>query len=168
MAEPFLGEIRMTGFPFAPKGWAQCNGQQMPTNQNQALFALLGTTFGGNGRDNFNLPDLRGRTPMNVGTQRNNSVGYGQVGGEETHTLTIGEMPSHTHTPMASTGSPAHASPVGNFWASNIPQYSTAQESALAPKAIGMSGGGQGHPNLSPYLVINFMIALTGIFPSRQ
>jgi microcystin-dependent protein len=168
MGTPFLGEIRMAAFQLAPKGWAHCDGTTMQLMQNQALFALLGTTFGGDGRTTFNLPDLRGRSPMNVGTQRDNSITWGQKGGEETHTLTIGEIPTHSHTPMASNASPTLPSPVGNFWANNVPQYSPSQETALAKNAIGMTGGGAGHQNLSPFLVINFIIALEGIFPSRN
>src|SRR5208283_3598861 len=109
MASPYLGEIRLVGFTFPPKGWAFCNGQTMPISQNQALFALLGTTFGGNGQTTFNLPDLRGRTALGVGTQSGNSVNGGQVGGEEAHTLTSAEMPSHTHTPIASSAGPTAA-----------------------------------------------------------
>ena len=124
MATPYLGEIRMVSFSFAPKGWALCNGQTMPINQNQALFSLLGTTFGGDGRTTFLLPDLRGRTAMHVGTNGGGSTSWGQKGGEEMHALTPPEMPAHTHTPMASSAGPTASSPAGNFWASNISQYS--------------------------------------------
>jgi len=168
MSEPFYGEIRMVGFKFAPRGWALCDGQQLPINQNQALWTLLGTSFGGDGKVNFNLPDMRGRTPMNVGTLGNNSVNWGQGGGEEMHTLTVAEMPGHTHTPLASSAGPTAANPSGNWWANNVSQYSSSMETGLATNAIGMNAGGQGHENRSPYLVINFVIALTGIYPSRN
>jgi microcystin-dependent protein len=168
MATPFLGEIRMASFQFAPKGWAFCSGTTMQIAQNQALFALLGTTFGGDGRTTFNLPDLRGRAPMDVGAQGANTIVWGQKGGEETHTLVTAEMPAHSHTPMASSGSPTVPSPTGNFWPNGVPEYSTAQETAMANNAIGLTGGGTGHENRSPYLTINFIIALSGIFPSRN
>jgi microcystin-dependent protein len=170
MATPFLGEIRMVGFGFAPKGWAMCNGQSMPINQNQALFSLLGTTFGGNGQTTFLLPDLRGRVPLEPGTKGNTpTYGYGQVGGQEMHTLTIGEMPAHTHTALASSSGPAAPSPSNNFWANGGQQlYVGSPNTAMAANAIANNGGGQAHENRSPYLVINFIIALTGIFPTRS
>jgi microcystin-dependent protein len=170
MGTQYLGEIRIVAFGFAPKGWAACNGQSMPINQNQALFSLLGTTFGGDGRTNFLLPDFRGRAPIEPGTQGNNpAYNYGQIGGEELHTLVVAEMASHTHTATASSATNTLGPPTGNFWASGIAQYATTPIStAMAANAIANTGSNQGHENRSPYLVVNFIIALTGIFPSRN
>ena len=169
MATPFIGEIRMVGFGFAPKGWAACNGQSMPINQNQPLFSLLGTMYGGNGQTTFSLPDLRGRTAINAGAQQGTPVfPQGQPGGEEMHTLTTNEIPGHTHTPVASNAANTVGSPNGNFWASGPTQYAASPiNTAMASNAIANAGSNQGHENRSPYLVINFIIALTGIFPSR-
>jgi microcystin-dependent protein len=171
MATPYLGEIRMAGFGFAPKGWALCTGQSMPINQNQALFSLLGTTFGGNGVTTFLLPDLRGRLPFGVGSA-NGSPSYtpGQVGGEEQHVLATAEMPAHTHTAVGSSAGPGAATPVNNFWANgSVPLYvSSPLNTPLAPNAIGNTGNNQGHENRSPYTVINFIIALSGLFPTRS
>jgi microcystin-dependent protein len=170
MGTPYIGEIRMVSFNFPPKGWALCNGQSMPINQNQALFSLLGTTYGGDGRTTFNLPDFRGRVPINFGAQpRGPNYPIGAALGEELHTLLTQEMPMHSHIPMASTGSPAAPGPSGNFWASNSSQYSASPiNTVMASNAIGNSGGGQAHENRAPYLVISFIIALVGIFPSRN
>ncbi|MGA8765278.1 MAG: tail fiber protein [Candidatus Sulfotelmatobacter sp.] len=170
MGTPYLGEIRMVAFSFAPKGWATCDGQTLQISQNQALFSLLGTTFGGDGRVTFLLPDFRGRTPIEVGTLPNNpNYTWGQKGGEELHTLAQTEMPAHTHTATASSASATQTSPSGNFWATGVNQYATSPiNTALAGNAIALGGGGQGHENRSPYLVVNFIIALTGNFPSRN
>ena len=170
MATPFLGEIRMAGFSFAPKGWALCNGQTMPISQNQALFALLGTTFGGDGVTNFLLPDLRGRTAINPGSQTGTpAFTPGQKAGEEVHTLTQSELPAHSHIAFGSSAAATLPNPSGAFWPTGLPQYvSSPLDTPLAGNAIALSGGNQGHPNLSPYTVINFIIALTGIFPSRN
>jgi microcystin-dependent protein len=170
MATPYLAEIRMVSFNFAPKGWALCNGQQMAINQNQPLFALLGTTYGGNGQTTFALPDLRGRAPISYGSQPSGpTYPIGTQVGEEQHTLQTTEMPMHSHLPMASTGSPAAPGPSNNFWASNSSQYAASPiNTPLAPNAIGVAGGSQGHENRAPYLVINFIIALVGIFPTRS
>ena len=170
MGTPYLGEIRMVAFGFAPKGWAACNGQSMPINQNQALFSLLGTTFGGDGRTTFLLPDFRGRAPIEAGSQPGTpTYNYGQPGGEELHTLTSQEMASHTHMPIASNASNTVGSPSGNFWATGPAQYATSPiNTPLATNAIGNNVGGQGHENRSPYLVVNFIISLTGIFPTRN
>lgn len=164
MAEPFLSEIRIFSFEFAPRGWAQCNGQLLPINQNQALFALLGTTYGGNGQTNFALPELRGRVPMHVGA----GLTLGQRAGEEVHTLTLNEMPSHTHQVLASANGPTVTPPTGNFWATNtgFTPYATAADTNLSPQAVGNTGGSQAHENRSPYLTLNYCIALQGIFPS--
>ncbi len=117
MGQQYLGEIRIVAFSFAPKGWAQCNGQILPINQNQALFSLLGTAFGGDGRTTFALPDFRGRTGVSSGSQAFATVRYGQPGGEEMHTLVTNEIPAHNHTPVASTQGPNQTSPSGNLWA---------------------------------------------------
>ena len=166
MAEPFLGEIRIFSFQFAPKGWAQCNGQFLPINQNQALFSLLGTTYGGNGQTTFQLPNLQGRSPL----ERGGGFTQGQVAGEESHTLTLGEMPQHTHIPNASSNPPDTGIPTNAFWpAGGNTVYSTAGPNA-AMNAAGLSsiGGNQPHTNMPPYLVLTFCIALQGIFPSRN
>jgi microcystin-dependent protein len=164
MAEPFLSEIRIMSFSFAPKGWAQCNGQLMPINQNQALFSLLGTTFGGDGRVNFALPDQRARTPIHVG----NGHTLGERGGEDSHTLTTNEMPLHTHLVAVSTAATGGAnSPANRFLGGANNAYHTA--SNLAPfrqGTIGNVGGSQAHLNDQPFLTLNFCIALQGIFPS--
>jgi microcystin-dependent protein len=165
MSEPFLSEIKIVSFNFAPKGWALCNGQLLPINQNQALFSLLGTTYGGDGRVNFALPNLQGRIPIHFGSGHI----LGEVGGEENHTLIASEMPAHTHTFSASNATPNQGTPAGNMWASNSGAYSSAStDSSMNPASISSAGGSQPHANLQPFLVLNFIIALQGIFPSRN
>jgi microcystin-dependent protein len=164
MSEPFLSEIRIVSFNFAPKGWALCNGQLLPINQNQALFSLLGTTYGGNGQTTFALPNLQGRVPIHFG----NHV-QGEAGGEENHTLNAQEMPLHTHTLSASSAAPNQGTIAENMWASNSGAYSSASpDSSMNTASIGSAGGSQPHTNVQPYLVLNFIIALQGIFPSRN
>lgn len=167
MAEPYLAEIRMISFGFPPKGWAFCNGQSLPINQNQALFSLLGTTYGGNGTTSFNLPDLRGRAPVHMGE------GYtqGQAGGEATHTLSVHEMPAHSHVVKANSVSADSTGPAGKVWAPSTANPYTADSSpntTMSPAAITSTGGSESHENMQPYLVINYVIALQGIFPSRN
>jgi len=164
MAEPFLSELRIMSFQFAPKGWAQCNGQLLPINQNQALFSLLGTTFGGDGRVNFALPDLRGRTPMHVGSGHT----LGERGGEQAHTLSIAELPTHVHSVAASTASSGGTdNPTGRFLGSASNVYHTpASLTAINPQTIANVGGSQAHLNMQPFLTLSFCIALQGIFPS--
>ncbi len=169
MADPFLAEIRLMSFNFAPRGWAQCNGQLLPINQNQALFALLGTTFGGNGQTTFGLPDLRGRVPLHFG----NSFTLGQRGGEEVHTLITSEMPAHNHPMQGTFPDTASATTTGNnaFWgqvADNSTLYNTnAANAAMSAGAITNTGGSQAHENRQPFLTLNLCIALQGIFPSQ-
>jgi microcystin-dependent protein len=164
MAEPFLSEIRIMSFVFAPKGWALCNGQQLPINQNQALFSLLGTTFGGNGQTTFALPDVRHRVPMHAGAGHT----LGERGGEDAHTLTSSEMPEHVHTVGASTVADGGTNlPTGKFLGSANNVYHTPQNlTPFNPAVIGNAGGSQAHNNDQPYLVLSFCIALQGIFPS--
>jgi microcystin-dependent protein len=166
VSEPFLGEIKMISWGFAPKGWAFCNGQFLPINQNQALFSLLGTTYGGDGRVTFALPDLRGRAPYHVGQ----GMVEGERAGEEAHTLTLSELPQHNHIPNGSNVSGTLLTPANNTWGvtTQNPYASTNPDSAMDPATIGNTGGSQAHNNMQPYLVINFIIALIGIFPSRS
>jgi microcystin-dependent protein len=165
MASPFLAEIRIFSFTFAPKGWALCNGQLLPINQNQALFSLLGTTYGGDGRVNFALPNLQGRTPFHMGA----GLVLGQAGGEQAHTLSAAEMPAHSHGAAATGAAAGAASPAGGVWADagkNI--YAGSANVLMAAAAVSSVGGGQAHQNMAPYLTLTFCIALQGIFPSQN
>ena len=167
MSTPFLGELRIITFNFPPRGWAFANGQLMAINQNQALFALLGTTYGGNGVTTFALPDLQGRAGLHTG----NGYTLGQIGGETTHTLTITEMPAHTHRVSAGSGLAKLASPTNATWATTtngLDLYAASADVALAPGSVGLAGGSQPHENEPPYLVLNVIIALQGIFPSQN
>ena len=172
MSEPFLAEIGMVGFNFAPRGWSFCDGQLLPINQNQSLYSLLGTTYGGDGRTTFALPDLRGRTPIHVGASNGGeSHPQGQKGGAETHTLTAAEMPQHNHFQVATAQSANQSTPGGNLLAAttgNIYGAKTAVASTLNTGSIAHAGGGQAHDNMQPYLAVNFCIALQGLFPSRN
>lgn len=165
MATPFISEIKIVSFNFPPKGWALCNGQTMAIQQNQALFALIGTFYGGNGVTTFQLPNLQGRMPVHIGS----GFDIGQIGGEQAHTLTVNEVPLHTHQAMATTAAPSAPSPTNNLWCQNsVNTYNPTSNAAMAQGAITFAGGNQPHDNMSPYLVLNFIIALTGIFPSRN
>jgi len=166
MGTPFLGEIKLISWNFAPKGWALCNGQFLPIAQNQALFSLLGTMYGGNGQTTFALPDFRGRAPIHVGQ----GFTQGQGGGQEAHTVTQSEMPAHNHFVTASSALPNQPFPVGNFLcANNVNEYGALTSLAtMDPQAVTNVGGSQPHNNLQPYLVLNFVIALIGVFPSRN
>ena len=168
MAEPFLAEVRIFSFVFAPKGWALCNGQLLPINQNQGLFSLLGTTYGGDGRVNFALPDLRGRVPVYIGGS--SSFTLGERGGEQAHTLSISELPQHNHfvnaTSAAATISIANASSMFASVSSSLYNPVTAL-TTLHPSSITNVGGSQAHLNMQPFLTLSFCIALQGIFPSQ-
>jgi len=164
MSEPFLSEIRIMSFVFAPKGWALCNGQLLPINQNQPLFSLLGTTFGGDGRVNFALPDFRSRTPIHVGSGHT----LGEKGGEQAHTLSIAELPTHTHVMNGTTTNGGLGVAFNNLWGlSQTPVYSPpANLLAINPQSVTNTGGSQAHLNMQPFLTLSFCIALQGIFPS--
>jgi len=166
MLEPFIGEIQYVAFNFAPRGWALCNGQLLPINQNQALFSLLGTTYGGDGRTTFALPDLRGRVAPSAGDHP-----LGETGGSESVTLTTSQLPAHTHQVSVadhrgSTGDPG--APAGAFPASGAQAYALSPNAAFAPSALSAAGGSQPHENRQPYLALTAVIALQGIFPSRN
>ena len=165
MADPFLSEIRLMSFVFPPKGWALCNGQLLPINQNQALFSLLGTTFGGDGRVDFALPDLRGRTPIHVGAGHT----LGERGGEQAHTLSIAELPTHTHGLSATNNNATTDVPTNSvvMAQASIDMYrSPTNLQAMEPASVSNTGGNQAHLNMQPFLTLSFCIALQGIFPS--
>ena len=169
MAEPFLAETRIMSFNFAPKGWAMCNGQLLPINQNQALFSLLGTNFGGDGRVNFGLPDFRGRTPIHFG----NGHTLGEKAGVESHTLSITELPLHNHvlnnsTAVVSTNIPASGGSLGNSAPNLLYNSSNNNMTAMSTNSLASTGGSQAHTNMQPFLVLNFCVALQGIFPSQN
>ena len=163
MAEPFLSEIRIFSFNFAPKGWALCNGQLLPINQNQGLFSLLGTTFGGNGQTNFALPNLQGRTPIHVGSGHS----LGEQGGAQSHTISISELPMHTHV-LKGNSAPADKNvATGSYLATVGNGYTPANNLvSLGTSTLSNIGGSQAHLNMQPFLTLNFCIALQGIFPS--
>ncbi len=167
MAEPFLSEIRIMSFSFPPKGWALCNGQLLPINQNQALFSLMGTTYGGDGRVNFGLPNLQGRTPIHTG----NGHTLGERGGEQVHTLTISEIPSHSHSVKLSDNAGNPVASAGNMLANSGDERrftsSDTNLNALGSQTVGNTGGSQAHQNMQPFLTLSFCVALQGIFPSQ-
>jgi microcystin-dependent protein len=166
MADPFMGELRMVSFSYPPRGWAFCNGQLMPINQNQALFSLLGTQFGGNGQTTFALPDLRGRIPMHFGDSGHT---IGEQMGEQAHTLTASEMPAHTHLVGATTQDATQSPPAGTALAKSPNMYVPfGSPTTIAPGTISNVGGSQPHENRQPYGVVNWTIALVGVFPSRN
>lgn len=172
MSDPYIGEIKIVAFNFAPQGYAQCNGQLLPINQNQALFSILGTTYGGDGRTTFALPDLRGRVPIHWGSGAGISVTLGQKSGEENHTLITAELPAHTHQMFGSNQNETQTSTDGNYLAThttnNAYAPSNTANSTMVNNEVTNTGGGQGHNNMQPFLVLNIIIALQGLFPPRN
>jgi microcystin-dependent protein len=165
MGTPYLSEIRIVSFNFAPKGWALCNGQTLPIAQNQALFALLGVTYGGNGTTTFQLPNLQARMPIHQG----NGFALGNAGGESAHILTTPEMPSHNHPAQGVSTAASSDTATNNTWAmSTANPYSATSNVSMNAAALGTSGSSQPHNNMPPYLTLNFVIALQGIFPSQN
>ena len=164
MSEPFLAELRIMSFNFPPKGWALCNGQLLPINQNQALFSILGTTYGGNGQTTFALPNLRGRVPMHMG----NGHTEGEAAGSPSVTVNISQMPAHTHFVQASTTNGDVNAPAAHLLAASPIYAGPSNFQSLNPQTITNVGGGQPHENRQPYLCLNFCIALQGIYPSRN
>lgn len=172
MSEPFLGEIRSFGFNYAPQGWAQCNGQLLPITKNTALFSILGTTYGGDGTTNFALPNLQGSIPMGAGQGPGltNRI-VGEAGGSTTETLTQRELAQHSHPAIAQSGDGNKYDPSGNFWAQDAGgnnEYGDTGSSHMATGTVGAEGGNQPHTNLQPYQVLNYCIAVVGIFPPRS
>ncbi|HEY3769603.1 MAG TPA: tail fiber protein [Candidatus Angelobacter sp.] len=166
MAQAYIGEVRIVSWNFPPRGWALCNGQLLAINQNQALFSILGTTYGGDGVTTFALPNLQGRIPVHSG----NTIALGERAGETSHTLLMAEMPAHTHVPVGSSTLPPTApAATGNLWsADNGKPFAPTPTVKMNPACIQNTGNNQAHENMSPYLVLNFIIALQGIFPSRN
>lgn len=167
MSDPFMGELRLFSFNYAPRGWAQASGQLLPINQNQALFSLFGTTYGGNGQTNFALPDLRGRAPRHVG-----AYPQGASFGTESHTLTVAQLPAHSHAAQASRSAGDRAAPFAQSTASILAAANNVYGpptslTTLSPSTIASVGGSQAHENRSPLLALNWCVALVGIFPSR-
>lgn len=171
MSEPFLAEVRIVGFNFAPRGWAFCDGQILPINQNQSLYSLLGTTYGGDGRTSFALPDLRGRAPIHVGRSNGGDLHQlGQKSGEETHTLAANEMPNHDHIAQAASADGTTPVPTGAVLAQTPSRIYNDPVNLVELRSgtVTNTGGGQAHDNMQPYLALNFCIALRGLFPSRN
>ena len=171
MSEPFLAEVRMFGMDFAPRGWSLCDGQILPINQNQSLYSLLGTTYGGDGRITFALPDLRGKTPVHPG----NNIRLGEEGGEEAHSLSAAEIPGHNHSIRVNRNQATETVPTGKLLATKKRRAYSRYAAASAADAVDMRAGtisevgnSSTHPNMQPFLAINYCIALTGVFPSRN
>jgi microcystin-dependent protein len=173
MSQPFIGEIRMFGGNFAPAGWAFCNGQVIPISENDTLFNLIGTTYGGDGQETFALPNLQSRVPVHMGQGPGlSNYTIGQMGGVETVTLTTNQIPSHTHAPTANNGTGTSTNPANNVWAGQPAylQYNPggSEDSALKSNAIQQAGGNQPHDNMIPYLCVNYIISLFGIYPTQN
>jgi microcystin-dependent protein len=174
MSDPFLAEIRIVGFTFAPRGWAFCNGQLLPIVQNTALFSLLGTFYGGDGKTTFGLPNLQGSAPIHQGQGAGLSDRFiGESGGSQFVTLLDSEMPAHSHQASANVGGGNQTAPPNNVWSSLAGRtppslYSNAANTTMSPQAVSIAGGSQPHNNMSPYLVLNFIIAMQGVFPARN
>lgn len=173
MPDPFIGEIRTFAGNFAPVGWALCQGQLLSIEENEALFSLIGTTYGGDGTSNFALPNLAGRIPLHQGTGSGLSPRVlGELGGTEVVSLTVPQLAAHNHAAVCSNAAANSASPVNSYWSTdpggNTGAYSTTDGSPMAATAIGNTGGGQAHNNVQPYLVLNYIIALEGIYPPRN
>lgn len=175
MSSPFVAEIRIFGFNFAPKGWAFCNGQILPISQNTALFSLLGTTYGGDGKSNFGLPNFQGMAPLQQGQGAGLSLrDLGETGGEQTVTLLQSEMPAHSHTASATSSGGSTQDPTGNVWAATVITrqgvnvYGTTGGATMSPQALSIAGSSLPHNNMMPYLSLNFCIALQGVFPARS
>jgi microcystin-dependent protein len=166
MGVPYLGEIKIISHNVVPQGWALCNGQLLPINQNQPLFSLIGTMYGGNGQTNFALPDLRGRTPLHFGGQ----FSLAQSGGQTAHTLTLSELPTHTHFAQGNNATATESDPAGHFWSNGGDNVyaSGAPNALLRAGTVTNVGGSQPHENMSPFLVLNFIIALQGSFPPHN
>ncbi len=171
MSEPYVGEIRMVGFSFAPQGWAFCDGSLLSIASNEVLFNLIGTTYGGDGVSTFALPDLRGRIPFHQGTgQSLPPLVIGQASGSEAVTLITSQLPAHTHTLAANSSAGTGSSPKDSYWAaSTLAEYATeAVSHTMAPAAVSLIGGGLPHDNMPPFVTINFVISLFGIYPSQN
>lgn len=166
MSNPYIGEIRLFAGNFAPAGWAFCDGTLLAISQNDALFNLIGTTYGGDGQTTFALPDLRSRVPVHVGS----GFVLAQTGGAEQVTLTVNQIPAHSHVPLANSSTGTQSSPAGNVWASsaNLPYSASAPGAALQANAIGSAGGSQPHDNMIPFVAVNFIISLFGVFPTQN
>jgi microcystin-dependent protein len=172
MGEPFIGEIRMFGGSFAPAGWAFCDGSPIPISENETLFNLIGTTYGGDGQETFNLPDMRGRIPIHQGTVAGNTFTIGEQGGSETVTLTVQQIPVHSHAAICTADAGTQAAPAQNIWAGCAQQVYVAANLGIAAvmnaQIVQPAGGSQPHDNMAPYLVISFIISLFGVFPSQN